>query len=148
MNRSKRLAQQLGMAHGTAANRLRKIILFSLLVRLKENFCFKCNKEIKTELELSIEHKLPWEGRDTKLFWDLNNISFSHLGCNRPHKFYSGNLSIYSMSPNKKTQNAPIGKAWCSGHKDYRSIEDFHFNIRNINKVASYCKECRKIRLD
>jgi hypothetical protein len=85
MSRSQRLAQQLGMPYGTACNRLRKNILFSLLKKLKENTCFKCGQVIQSVDDLSIEHKLPWEGRDADLFWDIENISFSHVGCNRPH---------------------------------------------------------------
>jgi len=77
----------LGMPFGTACNRLRKNILFSLLVRLQENVCFKCGELILSVNDLSIEHKQPWEGRDSNLFWDLNNIAYSHLGCNLPHRF-------------------------------------------------------------
>jgi hypothetical protein len=50
----------LGMPHGTAGNRLRKLILFDLLRRHGENVCLKCSKEIETADELSIEHKQPW----------------------------------------------------------------------------------------
>jgi len=60
-SRSERIAQQLGMSHGAAAGKLKKNILFNLLVRLKENICFKCKEEISLPDELSIEHKLPWE---------------------------------------------------------------------------------------
>lgn len=75
---------QLGMSHGKASNKLRKLILFSLLVKYKENFCFKCNKEIQKIEDLSIEHKIPWLHSEdpVKLFFDLENISFSHLSCN------------------------------------------------------------------
>ncbi len=75
-------SKQLGMPFGTASNRLKKTILFHLLIKLKENICFQCNKEIRNEKELSIEHKEPWLDNDTKLFWDINNIAFSHLSCN------------------------------------------------------------------
>lgn len=75
----------LGMPHGTACNRLRKNILFHLLKKLNENICFKCEIAIESVDDLSIEHKKPWEGRDPSLFWDIENIAFSHLHCNRPH---------------------------------------------------------------
>ena len=58
----------LGMPHGTASGRLRKIILFDLLKRHKENTCFKCGTEIVDVDDLSIEHKLPWEGISAQLF--------------------------------------------------------------------------------
>lgn len=76
----------LGMPFGTACNRLRKNVLFRLLKKLSENVCFKCGQLIDIVDDLSIEHKLPWEGRSAELFWDLENIAFSHLHCNRPHK--------------------------------------------------------------
>lgn len=148
-DRSSRIAQQLGMASGTANHRLRKNVLFHLLEKLNENVCFKCARTIETVDELSIEHKLPWEGRSVELFWDLSNIAFSHLICNRPHKFSTGTPDFYKTSPTyARSINAPIGEAWCSGHKAFRNIEEFHSNERNVNGVASYCKECRKIRLD
>lgn len=146
--RMKRIAEQLGMSHGTAANRLRKMILFNLLRKLNEDVCFKCGKKIDTAEELSIEHKLPWEGRSTELFWDLNNIAFSHIGCNRPHRFHIGNPKLGDLSPHNRTEQAPDGLAWCTGHQDYLHVEAFHSNERNVNGVASYCKECRKTRLD
>ena len=77
-------SEQLGMPSGTAAGRLRKNILFSLLKRLNENFCYQCGGEIEFEDELSIEHKVTWlNSEDPKsLFFDLDNIAFSHLSCN------------------------------------------------------------------
>lgn len=72
------------MSLGTASHRLRKSILFSLLEELKRNFCFQCREEISSIDELSIEHKIPY--LDSKvpkeLFFDLNNIAYSHLSCN------------------------------------------------------------------
>jgi len=148
-SRKERVIQQLGMSPGAAAHRLRKIILFNFLKRLGEDSCFVCKRRIETIDSLSIEHKLPWENRSAELFWDLNNIAFSHLGCNRQHKSSSGNPQTLAEHPrHTKTKNAPEGTAWCSGHNDYLLIEAFHSNVRNVNGVASYCKECRKVRLD
>ncbi len=86
----------LGMPIGTATHRLRKTILFSLICRLKENFCYRCEKEIISENDLSIEHKEPWMQADnpTISFFSLDNISFSHLSCNIsartiPQKMYN-----------------------------------------------------------
>jgi hypothetical protein len=76
--------KQLGMPLGTAANRLRKSIIFMLLKKLNLNFCHQCDAEIESEEQLSIEHKMPWLDSDdpVKMFFDLENIAFSHLGCN------------------------------------------------------------------
>jgi len=93
-NDNKRIA--LGMPIGTASNRLRKSILFSLICELKKNRCFQCSGEILSENDLSIEHKNPWLQADdpVKSFFDLGNIAFSHLNCNiaagkRPHKRFT-----------------------------------------------------------
>ena len=75
---------QLGMPIGTAGNRLRKEIMFKLLTKLNENICYRCGKKIESAEELSIEHKEPWldSPNPKELFFDLENIAFSHLSCN------------------------------------------------------------------
>lgn len=75
---------QLGMPLGTASARLRKKVLFHLLKETGKNICFQCGKPIDNENELSIEHKIPYLDSDNpqKLFFDIENIAFSHLSCN------------------------------------------------------------------
>ncbi len=75
-------SRQLGMPYGTATGKLRKLILFHLLKKHNENVCFQCGKEIETVDELSMEHKKPWLHESSDLFWDVENIAFSHLHCN------------------------------------------------------------------
>lgn len=134
-NRSARIAVQLGMPHGTATNKLRKNILFSLLIRLQDNVCFKCGELILSANDLSIEHKEPWEGRDAKLFWDLNNVAFSHLNCNRPHIRRGGT---------PKRIVAPEGQAWCSTHQKFLSVESFSKHSNTWDGVRKECRECEK----
>ena len=81
-NSNKKKYKQLGMPIGTASGRLKKMILFNLVIRLNENFCYQCGAEIETIEEFSIEHKTAWLDNSPDLFWDLNNIAFSHLSCN------------------------------------------------------------------
>ncbi len=94
--------EQLGMAIGTAANRLRKAVLFDLLEKTGLNICFQCGEVITDIATLSIEHKVPWlDSDDPKgLFFDLDNIAFSHLSCNigaaRKPKSVCGTNSRYS----------------------------------------------------
>ena len=76
----------LGMSYGTASNRLKKSIMLMLLRKLDENWCYRCGGEIKTERELSIDHKKSWFNVSIELFWNLNNIAFSHLSCNSRNK--------------------------------------------------------------
>lgn len=81
---SKKKAEQLGMPIGTASNRLRKSIIFHLIKEFGKNTCYQCGEVIDSEKELSIEHKVPYlDSPDpVGLFFDMNNIGFSHLGCN------------------------------------------------------------------
>lgn len=136
MNRAQRRSEQLGMPYGTANNRLRKNILFQYVVKAGDNFCFKCGSEIKTVEELSIEHKLPWEGRDTELFWDIDNIAFSHLACNRPHNNVGGGA--------KRRKIGPEGTAWCATCKTHKLVVSFNKNSATWNGYQPQCKECHK----
>jgi len=79
---SQNKSEFLGMPFGTASARLRKQILFYLLVKHNENICYRCSKLIEDIADLSIEHKEPWQNISIKLFWNINNIGFSHLSCN------------------------------------------------------------------
>jgi hypothetical protein len=74
----------LSMPFGTAANRLRKALMFRMMQRLEEDTCFRCGNRIETETDLSIEHKEPWQSASdpSVSFFDLGNIAFSHLRCN------------------------------------------------------------------
>lgn len=74
---------QLGMNPSTAQGRLVKDILWNLILKTNQHLCCKCNKEMSRET-FSIEHLTPWLDSDdpVKLFFDLENISFSHLSCN------------------------------------------------------------------
>jgi hypothetical protein len=135
MSRAERIAKQLGMSHGAANNKLRKSILFDLVQKLNLDKCFKCEGKIEDVLEFSVEHKLPWENRDSQLFWDLGNIAFSHTACNRPHTRNNG----------KTFKPPPQGKAWCSGkeHREFIDIKEFSSNKANTYGVEFYCAKCR-----
>jgi hypothetical protein len=80
----KRRTILLGEPFSTACTKLRKIILFNLLIKYHENICFRCNKIIENIEDLSIEHKESWinSTNPKEKFYDLKNIAFSHLHCN------------------------------------------------------------------
>lgn len=78
------------MPVGTAQGRLRQRLLFKLVVDAKLNNCFVCEEPIVSLETFSIEHKEPWLDENPDLFWDLDNIAFSHRSCNRPHRKYRG----------------------------------------------------------
>ncbi len=70
---------QLGLHPATASNKLVKDILFSLI----DKKCHQCGGEM-TRDDFSVEHIVPWLNSEdpVKLFFDLNNIAFSHKSCN------------------------------------------------------------------
>ena len=78
----------LGEAFGTAYARLRKDILFSLVDKL-EYTCYRCGFPM-TRDTFSIEHKENWLNAENskELFFDLDNISFSHSSCNTEDAAY------------------------------------------------------------
>ena len=84
MTNTSKKREQLGMPLGTAQARLRKKILFSFVCTNGLDICFRCGKQIYRIEQLSIEHKEAWlDSNDPiELFFDLDNIAFSHLSCN------------------------------------------------------------------
>ena len=75
----------LGQSFGSASNRLRKTILYSMLCgKVYDPDCFRCGQQIDSIEDLSIEHKVPWQSAPDPQasFFDLENIAFSHLSCN------------------------------------------------------------------
>lgn len=96
MSNKDEMQRQLGMNPSTAANALRKEVMFSLVKQLGQDVCFQCGNKIETVKEFSIEHTTPWLHTDDPKgsFFDLDNIAFSHLKCNqragrKPHQKYA-----------------------------------------------------------
>jgi HNH endonuclease len=131
---NRRKSQFLGMPHGTAANSLRKKLLFKLVVEAGKNRCYQCHKKIETVEEFTIEHKKPWLGVSRELFWDLNNIAFSHSHCNRPREGWGDCLR----------KVGPPGTAWCGKHQKFLPVAQFDKHAKNWNGVQRYCKECKR----
>ncbi|MFJ7982450.1 hypothetical protein ACIQ1D_19525 [Lysinibacillus xylanilyticus] len=77
-------SEQLGISVSTATNRLKKSLMFQLVQQANRDVCFKCERKIESEKELSVEHKQAWLHSENpiELFYDLDNIAFSHLKCN------------------------------------------------------------------
>jgi 5-methylcytosine-specific restriction endonuclease McrA len=124
--------ETLGMPHGTASGKLRKLVLFRQLQKYGDNVCVRCDEEIESADDLSIEHIKPWEGLSAELFWDLDNVAFSHLHCNRPHRT-EGLRKI-----------GPKGTAWCVRHQSFQPIETFYKSSKRWNGVKQYCSSCQK----
>lgn len=94
--------KQLGMNPGTASNRLVKDILFSF-VQQNGHVCHHCQKEMTRE-DFSIEHIKPWLDSDdpVRLYFDLNNIAFSHISCNSSAARQNKNLKHPSEGSYKR----------------------------------------------
>lgn len=109
-----RKSKLLGMPFGTASGRLRKMLMFSLVQRLGIDICHQCKRLIETTEELSIEHESGWQLADDPVhaFFDLSQVSFSHLDCNiragaRPTKIYASRREknrAYSRAKRKNQQ--------------------------------------------
>ncbi len=137
---NKRKAAFLGMPHGTAAAKLRKMILWRFIQQCGEDTCFRCKEKIESIDDLSIEHKEPWEGVSVELFWDLDNIAFSHMKCNVPHRYPGGGIS--------KRKIGPSGTAWCIRHRTFHAATEFHSRRRRWNGLQQLCKVAEKERKD
>jgi hypothetical protein len=77
-----RKMEQLGMNPSTASNRLVKDILFDFVQKAGHK-CYHCGGEMTRE-DFSIEHKQHWLDSEDPvgLYFDLDNITFSHQSCN------------------------------------------------------------------
>ena len=140
-------ARLLGEPSGTANAKLRKAILFQFLQELNKNTCFQCGKKINDISELSIEHKLPWMSADNpkESFYDLNNISFSHLKCNTlagrrkdiPHPNFSPNNSG-EKNPNSKLTKSDVDNIRVNlekGLSETRISELFNVSVSTIKSI-------------
>src|ERR1035437_2769356 len=88
----------------TATSRLKRNIIFDLAKALHRNICVRCGKEIVCPEDISIEHIQAWLYVSKELFWDMNNIGFSHKKCNvsdRQHLIHPTRIN-------------PKGKNWCA----------------------------------
>lgn len=127
-------AEQLGEPIGTATARLKKSLLFSLAQQLNLTMCYHCGNEILDVDDLSIEHKIPWLDSENpaKLFYDLNNIAFSHLTCN------------VSAARHLDKIISPEGFQWCSRCRSHKPIDNFtKKTTRGRNGLSFYCRECQ-----
>lgn len=75
---------QLGMDGGKARNILVKSLLYSMARVIGLDVCCRCHHKIATISELSIDHIVPWLDSENpaELYFDLENVAFSHTLCN------------------------------------------------------------------
>lgn len=128
--RQKRI-DALGMPLTTATHRLMRAVMVSLLRDLNKDACYRCSEPM-SEGDWSIDHKVDWINNDPALFWDVTNISFSHLTCNK--------RATRSGAP---ARNPPEGTSWCSKERRYRPVSDFTYSGQRNTGIDYWCKTCK-----
>jgi HNH endonuclease len=132
--------KQLGLPIGTASHRLRKAVLFRLVQETGRDSCLRCKNKIESVEELVIDHKEAWLDVSVELFWNLDNIGFSHARCNSlSRRSIAGRI----LGPNRNRKVGQEGTAWCSGHSAFLPEDEFNRNRTKWNGLQSECKVCR-----
>jgi hypothetical protein len=122
----------LGEPIGTATAKLRKSVLFKLVQILELDVCFQCGEKIEDVADLSIEHKVPWQSAENprESFYDLDNISFSHIRCN----IVAANRRV--IHP---TQRGELHHGSKLSNDTVRNIKkDLELGCRGVDLVAKY----------
>ena len=121
MNTNNKKKEQLGMNHSTASARLLKDILWKLILETGKNICFQCKKEMCRNT-FSIEHKIPWLDSENpkELFFDIENISFSHLTCNIKAARQTRKYQCREEARNKRLESS---RKWKENNRVYDSEE-------------------------
>ena len=68
------------MPYGTAEKHLRKSMLHALAQQCGKDICRWCQTKIESHSDLAVVHLQDWAD-DAALYWDLNNVAFSHVSC-------------------------------------------------------------------
>ena len=126
--------KQLGMSFGAACSLLRRNIIFMLAKKCGMDRCVRCKLKIVRPEDLSIEHVKNWLDVDPLLFWDMNNIAFSHKKCNITDR------------KGRHAKIGPPGTSWCSTHRDFLPVDCFTLNTSRFGGLQRECKECRSER--
>lgn len=142
--------KQLGMNPSTASGRLVKDILWSFIVDTEREKCFHCGEPMTRET-FSIEHKIPWLDSEDPigLFFDLDNISFSHHSCNcaaaaRQNMELKKSDEYREFVSKQFRKESPPGMNWCNICKRHLPVENFGKHRRRWNGLRNECKECRR----
>ncbi len=111
--------EQLGMSYGKANNILVRNIIWKFILQLNLNSCHHCKKEMTRE-NFTIEHIEPWlDSEDpVDLFFNDNNISFSHHSCNVGS---SRKYNKYENREDAKNARKASAKKWKDKYRIYDS---------------------------
>jgi hypothetical protein len=136
-----RKSKFLNINYSTATNKLRKQVLFKYVRMAGHDVCYRCGEVISNVDDFTIDHKNPWLYEDPNLFWDLDNISFSHRKCNIPHRYFTkecGNIGGFYQRKVDKDE------LWCNKCKKFLNICEFNDNAYTWSGKQKWCKSCAK----
>lgn len=90
--------------------------MFSLAQKCGLDICYRCKRKIETVDEFTIDHKTPWLHSENPhdLFFDLENIAFSHATCNGKER------RLYRKIGSSKFKGVSYAKD-CNREKPYRA---------------------------
>lgn len=133
------------MPYGTASARLRKSIMFLLAQKSGMDTCCRCHEPIESVDDFSIEHLEPWESSNRPdLFFDLDNIGFSHRKCNVPfvRRSWEGRHyeQVGELSPRAKLSNrqaTSIREQAGNGISHHSLARDYGVNRSVISRIVS-----------
>ena len=129
---------KLGMPLGTARNRLVKSLLLHFASKLEMDSCFRCSHKIESTAEFTIEHKRDWLYGDVGDYFDIENIAFSHRGCNSAAANHGPN------SPGKKQRIlCAEGNLWCCRCKEEVPEDRFGRDRGRWDGMSRICKSCK-----
>lgn len=120
----KRKEDKLKMKFGTAQSRLKKAIMFYLAQQAGLDTCFRCFEKIENLEDFSIDHKIDWQNSQSPvdLFFDINNIAFSHFDCNVNSRNKRFTVTSNSKARYKGVHFSPKNKRSGIDNKPWRAV--------------------------
>ena len=91
---TKQKKDQLGKSISAARAILLKQILWRYLDSAGDVLCFRCSERMSSN-DFTLDHVEPWWNSSSDLFWDLDNVRFSHHRCNSKHHRPRGKKKDY-----------------------------------------------------
>ena len=131
---------QLGMEMKSASTKLMRDLLWQYIENSGETLCHACGEPLCRET-FTVEHIEKWlDSEDPAgLYFDLNNISFSHQRCNTPrirpqHRDVNPATKIFTKDIPRIKRLSATGRSARSIAREYKVGHKGILNILNENK--------------
>lgn len=140
-DRNNRLKDILGETISNATYKLRKILLFEFAKRLDLHHCFRCGEPIDNIDEFTVDHVLSWRlHKSRELFYDIDNIKFSHFKCN------CANYTKSKTRPNARKNKIKNEEKFCDLCMRFIPLAQFHKKSNAVDGYQTYCKRCHYLK--